>query len=523
MSQTIILKRSAVAGKKPATTDLQLGEVAINTHDGKMYIKTDNGAGTVAITEVGGDPFPSQTGMDGMFLKTDGTDVYWSETGGTSTSITQARHGFNIGNILRYNGTTYTLAKANAEATADVVGVVTDVTDINTFELTMCGIVTFASGVSFTPGAAYFLSDSTAGAFTPTEPTAVGSVSKPLLIATGIKTGYFYNWRGIEITKEITIDDILPDQTGNANSVLMTNGTDAGWQSIASATSTVTVTATNTFVVGQLVKATSTPATPFALAQANNEANANVFGIISAANATAYSVTTFGKVSGLTGLTAGTLYYLSDSTAGALTATEPTAATSFSKPVLIATSSTSGVFYNQRGLIVGLANATATQMLPTMTGQSGKYLTNNGSAASWTSLQGTQGYTGSRGTTGYTGSKGAVGADGADGAQGPIGYTGSKGTTGATGATGYTGSKGAVGADGADGARGPIGYTGSASSDGRSWVNVTDSRYANVTYYNTTRHTISVAAGKPSGVEGFGASVNGTSVYDFGRSSAELS
>ena len=39
MSSRIVLKRSSVAGKVPQTTDLQLGEIAINTTDGKLYIK----------------------------------------------------------------------------------------------------------------------------------------------------------------------------------------------------------------------------------------------------------------------------------------------------------------------------------------------------------------------------------------------------------------------------------------------------------------------------------------------------
>lgn len=44
-------KRSAVSGKIPTVNDLQLGEVAINTFDGKVYLKKDNG--TQSIVEVG--------------------------------------------------------------------------------------------------------------------------------------------------------------------------------------------------------------------------------------------------------------------------------------------------------------------------------------------------------------------------------------------------------------------------------------------------------------------------------------
>ena len=39
MAQTIKLKRSNTAGNLPTTSDLALGEVAINTKDGKFFSK----------------------------------------------------------------------------------------------------------------------------------------------------------------------------------------------------------------------------------------------------------------------------------------------------------------------------------------------------------------------------------------------------------------------------------------------------------------------------------------------------
>ena len=58
MAQTIKLKRSATQGTVPSTQQLELGEVAINTYDGKMYIKKDDG--TQSIVEVGvADPTTS--------------------------------------------------------------------------------------------------------------------------------------------------------------------------------------------------------------------------------------------------------------------------------------------------------------------------------------------------------------------------------------------------------------------------------------------------------------------------------
>lgn len=50
MANLIKLKRSAVAGKAPAVGDLALGELALNTYDGKLYTKKDNG--TASIVEL---------------------------------------------------------------------------------------------------------------------------------------------------------------------------------------------------------------------------------------------------------------------------------------------------------------------------------------------------------------------------------------------------------------------------------------------------------------------------------------
>jgi len=43
MANKIILKRSAQEGKVPTTSQLALGEIVINTFDGKLYIKSDSG------------------------------------------------------------------------------------------------------------------------------------------------------------------------------------------------------------------------------------------------------------------------------------------------------------------------------------------------------------------------------------------------------------------------------------------------------------------------------------------------
>ena len=54
MANSIKIKRSAVAAKVPLTTDLALGELAINTYDGKLYLKKDDGTEAIVTVNAGG-------------------------------------------------------------------------------------------------------------------------------------------------------------------------------------------------------------------------------------------------------------------------------------------------------------------------------------------------------------------------------------------------------------------------------------------------------------------------------------
>ena len=47
MAQTVKLKRSAASGKVPDTDSLELGEIAINTNDGKIYFEKNDGSATI--------------------------------------------------------------------------------------------------------------------------------------------------------------------------------------------------------------------------------------------------------------------------------------------------------------------------------------------------------------------------------------------------------------------------------------------------------------------------------------------
>ena len=47
MAQTVKLKRSSVAEKVPTASDLELGELAMNTVDGKVYFEKNDGSPSV--------------------------------------------------------------------------------------------------------------------------------------------------------------------------------------------------------------------------------------------------------------------------------------------------------------------------------------------------------------------------------------------------------------------------------------------------------------------------------------------
>ena len=52
----IRIRRASTPNKVPNTTQLELGELAINTYDGKLYLEQDQGAAGVGNTVVRVNP-----------------------------------------------------------------------------------------------------------------------------------------------------------------------------------------------------------------------------------------------------------------------------------------------------------------------------------------------------------------------------------------------------------------------------------------------------------------------------------
>lgn len=112
---TVKLKRSAVPGRVPTAGQLELGEVAINTHDGKMYLKKDaNGA--VSVIEVGGIPADSATNV--LYVSKSGNDSNDGSTiGFAKASIESALSAASTGTTIFVKSGEYTLNNSTAGIT----------------------------------------------------------------------------------------------------------------------------------------------------------------------------------------------------------------------------------------------------------------------------------------------------------------------------------------------------------------------------------------------------------------------
>jgi len=199
-----------------AVLDKDLSTPPTSPSVGDRYIVASGATGDWSghendIAEWNGSSWEFTSPLEGMITYVKDEDklyqyiTSWGEFSSSSSiadriekTVTQNSHGFSVGDILSFNGTSYVKAKADSVSNAEVVGIVSSVVDSNNFKLVYSGYVSGLSGL--TAGEVYFLSDSTAGALTSTEPTTEGSISKPVLLAISNTEGIFINFRGIEIT-----------------------------------------------------------------------------------------------------------------------------------------------------------------------------------------------------------------------------------------------------------------------------------------------------------------------------------
>jgi hypothetical protein len=98
MANTFKLKRSAVQGRVPTTGDLQLGELALNTYDGKLYTKKDNG--TASIVEIGAGG--GGGGFAGVYAEFDPSIT-------TNTTFSATKNILSVGPLTLASGVSVTV------------------------------------------------------------------------------------------------------------------------------------------------------------------------------------------------------------------------------------------------------------------------------------------------------------------------------------------------------------------------------------------------------------------------------
>ena len=120
-------------------------------------------------------------------------------------TIYQTSHGFSIGQVVGWSGCTYNLPIATGLYDGEVIGIVTNCFNPNSFEVTQAG---FVSGITVGGGlitnCTYFLSATVAGCLTTCEPITPNYLSKSMLIATSACSGWVLPYAGYVITSGIT-------------------------------------------------------------------------------------------------------------------------------------------------------------------------------------------------------------------------------------------------------------------------------------------------------------------------------
>lgn len=157
-------------------------------------------------------------------LTSEVTGILPAANGGANTikSITQTAHGFAVGDCIRLNGTSYTKAQGDSSANAEFVGIVSAVTSANVFVLTQLGYISGLSGL--TAGVGYFLSPTTAGTMTATQPSTAGQVSKFIFLADTTTSGYVVSHPGFTITTS-TPTSVLSGRKSTQTSAVATGTT----------------------------------------------------------------------------------------------------------------------------------------------------------------------------------------------------------------------------------------------------------------------------------------------------------
>jgi hypothetical protein len=75
MAQVVRLKRTSVEGRKPTTSNLELGELAINTHDGKIFFEKNDGSPSIKEIATEDSFYFYTTSLDSRYVNLTGNET----------------------------------------------------------------------------------------------------------------------------------------------------------------------------------------------------------------------------------------------------------------------------------------------------------------------------------------------------------------------------------------------------------------------------------------------------------------
>jgi hypothetical protein len=262
MANKIVLKKSSVAAKVPLSTDLEVGELAVNLVDQKLYSKKTDGTVILVGSAAGGvDSVNGQTGIVvldaadvgavGTITSSDGSinvaatgstvDITVSEASPASTLLGAVRNqtGATLtkGTVVYISGATgnkalVSKAIATSDATsAQTYGVITtDLANNANGFVTIVGALTNLNTSAFTEGVQLYLSATTAGAYTSTKQYAPNH-----LVYVGVVTRSHPTQGSIEVKIQngYEMDELhnVSAQTPSNGNVLIWNATTQLWES----------------------------------------------------------------------------------------------------------------------------------------------------------------------------------------------------------------------------------------------------------------------------------------------------
>ena len=154
----IRLRRSATAGNIPTTSQLDLGELALNTFDGKLYLKKSVN-GTESVVEVGGGGGSQQSGVWSEYVYTatnNQTSFSGSDDNSQTLSYVTGYLQVFLNGILLDNGTDYTantttsVVLTNGASAGDTLQISTFVKVLGTADISVDTFTPNGSTTAFT-------------------------------------------------------------------------------------------------------------------------------------------------------------------------------------------------------------------------------------------------------------------------------------------------------------------------------------------------------------------------------------